>query len=214
MKKKRNNKSRNSEKNKNKKNKNQIKIRKPQKKKKNKNKSKETNMNKEETKKINKKKRRRKIKIRTLRWRRRRKKKKKRRDQVAKEQRVVLVGFVALLVAFDEKVPWLRATSAGSLHKLSGHVQRSTCRKRALVLSSHRHICHLCDTPFCNMSPIIVRYPMKTSTKELCETIATNIARYDKYRCWASKEGERYPENLLRPFVRNDLKRLKQKNKP
>ena len=28
---------------------------------------------------------------------------------------------------------------------------------------------------------------MKTSTKEFCATIATNIARYEKYRCWASK---------------------------
>ena len=32
----------------------------------------------------------------------------------------------------------------------------------------------------------------KTSTKEVCDTIATNIARYEKYRCWASK-----PPSLL-----------------
>ena len=31
-----------------------------------------------------------------------------------------------------------------------------------------------------------MRYPMKTSMKEFCDTIATNT-RYEKYRCWASK---------------------------
>ena len=34
---------------------------------------------------------------------------------------------------------------------------------------------------------MIVQYPIKTSTKEFCDTIATRIARYEKYRCWASK---------------------------
>ena len=33
---------------------------------------------------------------------------------------------------------------------------------------------YLCDTP------------RKTSTEEFCETIAESIARYEKYRCWAS----------------------------
>ena len=33
---------------------------------------------------------------------------------------------------------------------------------------------------------IFVRYPRKTSTKEFCDTIAESIARYEKYRCWAS----------------------------
>ena len=28
---------------------------------------------------------------------------------------------------------------------------------------------------------------IKTSTKYFCDTIATSIARYEKYRCWASK---------------------------
>ena len=47
---------------------------------------------------------------------------------------------------------------------------------------------HLCDTPFCNIyRAIIVRYPKKTSTKEFCDTIAASIARYEKYRSWASK---------------------------
>ena len=37
----------------------------------------------------------------------------------------------------------------------------------------------------------IARYlydtPPKKNTKEFCDTIATSIARYEKYRCWASK---------------------------
>ena len=38
---------------------------------------------------------------------------------------------------------------------------------------------------------IIVRHPRSTSTKEFCETIATcaSIARYEKYRFWASKKA-------------------------
>ena len=31
------------------------------------------------------------------------------------------------------------------------------------------------------------RCPIKSSTKEFRDTIATSIARYEKYRCWASK---------------------------
>ena len=34
-----------------------------------------------------------------------------------------------------------------------------------------------------------MRYPIKTSAKKFCDTIATRIARYEKYRCWASKMG-------------------------
>ena len=41
---------------------------------------------------------------------------------------------------------------------------------------------------FATYRAIIVRYPIKTSTKEFCDTIATSIAQYEKYRCWASKE--------------------------
>ena len=36
----------------------------------------------------------------------------------------------------------------------------------------------LCDTPFCNISRDHLRYPLKTSTKEFCDTSATSIARY------------------------------------
>ena len=46
---------------------------------------------------------------------------------------------------------------------------------------------HLCDTPFCNISRDNCAIPHKTSTKELCDTIAASLARYEKYRCWASK---------------------------
>ena len=50
---------------------------------------------------------------------------------------------------------------------------------------SHRHICAIPD--FATYRAIIVRYPIKTSTKNVCNTIPTSIARYEKYRCWASK---------------------------
>ena len=61
----------------------------------------------------------------------------------------------------------------------------------------HRHICAI--PHFATYRAIIVRYPIKTSTKEFCDTIATSIARYEKYRCWASKNtGLRtlHPQNL------------------
>ena len=34
-----------------------------------------------------------------------------------------------------------------------------------------------------------MRYPTKTGTKEFCDTIAASIARYEKYRYWASKNA-------------------------
>ena len=53
-------------------------------------------------------------------------------------------------------------------------------------LVSHRHI-RFCAIPhFATYRAIIVRYPTKTSTKEFCDTIAASIARYEKYRYWAS----------------------------
>ena len=54
-----------------------------------------------------------------------------------------------------------------------------------LVLSFTK--AYLCDTPFCNLSRDNCAIPIKTSTKEFCDTIATSIAHYEKYRCWASK---------------------------
>ena len=52
-------------------------------------------------------------------------------------------------------------------------------------LVSHRHICAI--PHFATYRAIIVRYPTKTGTKEFCDTIVASIARYAKYRYWASK---------------------------
>ena len=35
--------------------------------------------------------------------------------------------------------------------------------------------------------PIIARHPQKNKYEHICDTIATSIARYDRYHCWASK---------------------------
>ena len=56
-------------------------------------------------------------------------------------------------------------------------------RNPPLILSFRQ--AHLCDNPFCNVSRDNCAIPIKTSTKEFCNTIATSIARYEKYRCWA-----------------------------
>ena len=53
----------------------------------------------------------------------------------------------------------------------------------------HRHIRAI--PHFATYRAIIVRYPLKTSTRDFCDTIATSITRYEKYRCWASKVQER-----------------------
>ena len=52
----------------------------------------------------------------------------------------------------------------------------------------HRHISAI--PHFATYLETIVRYPIKPSTKEFCDTIATSIARSGKYRCWASKTAE------------------------
>ena len=52
-------------------------------------------------------------------------------------------------------------------------------------LISDRHICAI--PHFATYRAKIARYPIKTSTKDVCDTITTSIARYEKYRCWASK---------------------------
>ena len=46
---------------------------------------------------------------------------------------------------------------------------------------------HLCDTPFCYIWRHTCAIPIKTNTKDFCDTIATSIARHEKYRCQASK---------------------------
>ena len=65
-------------------------------------------------------------------------------------------------------------------------------RGRGLIL--HRHI--LAIPHFAMYRAMIVRYPTKTSTKKFCDTIATSIARYEKYRCWASKLPFQAPTSL------------------
>ena len=80
------------------------------------------------------------------------------------------------------------------------------CDTPPWYLVSHRHICAI--PHFATYRAILVRYPMKTSTKEFCDTIIASIARYAKYRCWPSKPG--FPTNanmsfcvtLDRPFDR------------
>ena len=52
-------------------------------------------------------------------------------------------------------------------------------------LVSHRHICAI--PHFATYLAIIVRYPIKISMKEFCDAVATSIAQYEEYRCWASK---------------------------
>ena len=59
------------------------------------------------------------------------------------------------------------------------------CDTPLWYLVSHRHICAI--PRFATYRAIIVRYPTKTSTNEFCDTIAASIARYGKYRYWASK---------------------------
>ena len=53
---------------------------------------------------------------------------------------------------------------------------------------------HLCDTPFFNISRDNCAIPHKnlTGTKEFCDTIAASIARYGKYRYWASKSSSAF----------------------
>ena len=60
------------------------------------------------------------------------------------------------------------------------------CDTPPWYLVSHRRICAIAR--FATYRAIIVRYPTKTSSKGFWDTIATSIARYEEYRCWASKE--------------------------
>ena len=82
-----------------------------------------------------------------------------------------------------------------SLQKEENTVSRDTFQGRLAVLQigafpppwylvSHRHICAI--PHFATYRAIIVRCPRQTSTKNFCDTIAASIARYEKYRYWAS----------------------------
>ena len=54
----------------------------------------------------------------------------------------------------------------------------------ALVLSSTQAL--LCDIPCYNIWRDNCAIPHKTRTNKFCDTVATSIARYGKYCCWAS----------------------------
>ena len=67
---------------------------------------------------------------------------------------------------------------------------------------------HLCDTPFCNISRDNCAIPHKNQHERVCDTIATSIALYEKYRCWASKTKVRdcpgtgwVPKICLRVYI-------------
>ena len=79
----------------------------------------------------------------------------------------------------------------GAISHIARYLLREFCTPPKLCdtlpwyLGLPRHICAI--PHFATYRAIIVRYPIKTSPKEFCDTIATSIARYEKYRCWASK---------------------------
>ena len=53
-------------------------------------------------------------------------------------------------------------------------------------LCSHRHICGIPDF-VCNISRDNCAIPYKSKRKRVFDAIATSMARYEKYRCWALK---------------------------
>ena len=60
------------------------------------------------------------------------------------------------------------------------------CDTPPWYLLSHRHSCAI--PHFATHRRIIVRYPtQKKNRKYFCDTIVASIARYEKYRYWASK---------------------------
>ena len=61
------------------------------------------------------------------------------------------------------------------------------CDTPLWYLFSHRYICAI--PHFATSRAIIARHLIKTSTKEICNTIAASISGYAEYRCWASKWG-------------------------
>ena len=58
---------------------------------------------------------------------------------------------------------------------------------------------HLCHTPLCQRiaQQLCDIPPKKTSIKIFCDTIATSIARYEKYLCCASEPKEMFYDNHL-----------------
>ena len=54
---------------------------------------------------------------------------------------------------------------------------------------------------FATYRAIIVRYPIKTSTKQFSDTIAASITQYEKYRCWASKPRSVGSNMIIHTFI-------------
>ena len=112
----------------------------------------------------------------------------------------------AILRYYRRDTPYRAILFQGGLHS------PKMVRYPPWYLVSHRHICAI--PHFAIYRSIIVRYPTKTSTKEFCDTIAASIARYEKYRYWASKnvsmkfelQANMLPLRILRTLNRRELK--------
>ena len=111
---------------------------------------------------------------------------------------VVVVAFfafsirlpVALVAPYGAMLRYYRCdTPYRAILSKGGQQSPKMVRYPPIILSFAQ--AHLCDTPFCNVSRdnCAIRHNLlKTNTKEFCDTIATSIARYEKYRCssrWA-----------------------------
>ena len=82
----------------------------------------------------------------------------------------------------SEKTPFVMTPFSGPEGKLHS---TQMVLSPPWYLVSHRHTRAIAD--FTTYRAIVVRYPIKTSTKEFCKTMATSITRRENYRCWASK---------------------------
>ena len=86
-----------------------------------------------------------------------------------------------------------------SRYTFQGRLAKMVRTPPPLATISHRRIRAI--PHFATYRTIIVRYPIKTSTKEFCDTMATSIARYEKYRCWADAINETL--GLSRPTTKH-----------
>ena len=90
-------------------------------------------------------------------------------------------------ISRDTAILLLRYPISRDTFQARSAVPQKRVRYPPLVLSFAQ--AHLCDTPFCNVSRDYCAIPHKNKHERVCDTIATSIARYEKYRCWASKAG-------------------------
>ena len=98
-----------------------------------------------------------------------------------------LLCIVGLVAPYRAILPYLSLRYPISRDTFSGRLAAPQMVRYSPMLLSFTQA-HLCDTPFCNISrEKLCDTPTKTSTKSFCDTIAASIARYEKYRCWASK---------------------------